>query len=737
MRRRNETAACVKNHDKLTTAAGRVDFARARANNHSHRQAATTSLTRRPTRQGRRLDSRRFKYKAFLSYSHRDERWARWLHGKLESYRVPQRLVGTSTSTGVVPPRLIPIFRDRDELPTATDLGATINKALEESGALIVICSPAAAASRWVNEEILAFKRLGRADRIFCMIVAGEPHAAEQHPDSQQECFPPALRYRLAADGSLSAERSEPIAADARDGKDGRTGVLLKIVAGLLGVGLDELRQREQQRRQRRLVAVTGASLAGMLLASTLAGFALHSRAEAERQRRLAEVEAETARQTTDFLVSLFSVADPSEARGNTVTAREILDRGARRIEIDLAQQPAVRANLMHTMGEVYTGLGLYEPASRLLGEAVDLQREIAAEPHPRLVASANSLGATLYLKGEYGASQRVFEDALAAARALDSEPNPMTSRAMTGLADVYTQAGDDDTAEQLYREALAMDRALHGDRHPDVARGLAGLARSLLFQGRLDEAEPLFSEALEIRIATLGDDHPLVAETGNNLASLYYFAGDYDAAERQFRATLPRYRHIFGDEHPEVSSIVNNLGRVLLERNRLTEAEELLREAVAVDRKLKDPQHDDLVFPLNSLGLALTALGRLDEAEPLLREALQIARLHEHRMEGPVLSNLADLLCRAGRFAEAADASSATAARLAADYPDEAWRSANLDSIRGGCLVAQQRHSEAEVLLRNSIEPLRQRWGDDGLFTRSAVARLDALERSRDPTGP
>src|SRR3954471_23301941 len=105
------------------------------------------------------------RYFAFISYSHRDEAWAQWLHKALETYRVPSRLVGQTTSSGVIPRRLLPIFRDRDELASATDLGRTVNAALAQSKNLIVICSPASAQSRWVNEEVLAYKRLGYAER--------------------------------------------------------------------------------------------------------------------------------------------------------------------------------------------------------------------------------------------------------------------------------------------------------------------------------------------------------------------------------------------------------------------------------------------------------------------------------------------------------------------------------------------------------------------------------------------
>jgi hypothetical protein len=252
------------------------------------------------------------KYWAFLSYSHRDAKWATWLHKALESYRPPKQLIGTVTARGPVPKRLAPIFRDREELASATDLGTVINEALRRSACQIVICSRSAARSKWVNEEILAFKRLGREDRIFCLIVGGEPNASDDPAHADEECFPSALRYRLGADGELSSVRTEPIAADARPGKDGRNNAKLKLIAGLLGVGFDGLRQREQRRRQRQLFAIASGAVAGMVLTTGLAAAALIARATAQRQTVIAKREAETARQTTVFLVDLFRISDPA-----------------------------------------------------------------------------------------------------------------------------------------------------------------------------------------------------------------------------------------------------------------------------------------------------------------------------------------------------------------------------------------------------------------------------------------
>ena len=114
-----------------------------------------------------------YKYKAFISYSHKDEKWGRWLHRGIEGYRIPKGLVGRDTLNGPVPKRLFPLFRDREELPTASDLSEIIDQALIDSSHLIVICSPNSAKSQWVNEEVKAFKKLGKQNRILCLIVDG------------------------------------------------------------------------------------------------------------------------------------------------------------------------------------------------------------------------------------------------------------------------------------------------------------------------------------------------------------------------------------------------------------------------------------------------------------------------------------------------------------------------------------------------------------------------------------
>lgn len=234
-------------------------------------------------------EARHFHYCAFLSYGHRDAETARWLHESLEQYRVPKALVGKVTANGPIPARLMPIFRDRHELAASGDLAREIEAALSDSRFLIVLCSPAAAASRWTGAEIDRFKKLRPDGCVLAAIIDGEPFASEMPGREAEECFPPALRHKYDKRGRPTRQRAEPIAADLREGGDGRRLGLLKIVAGMLGVGLDDLVQRDLVRRQKRLRLIAAASMAGMLVTSTLSVVAVEARNEAREQRREAE----------------------------------------------------------------------------------------------------------------------------------------------------------------------------------------------------------------------------------------------------------------------------------------------------------------------------------------------------------------------------------------------------------------------------------------------------------------
>jgi WD40 repeat protein len=223
-----------------------------------------------------------FKYWAFISYSSKDKNWSRWVHRAIDGYRPPRSLVGHSSADGPLPRRMEPVFRDREELAGAPSLNEEINRALRESRHLVVICSPAATASPWVNKEIAYFKSLGREHRVFCLIVKGEPNASASG-DPASECFPPALRFRADKNAQLTDEPAEvPIAADARPDRDGKTNAKFKLLAGLLGVGYDDLRQREKRRTLYRRVQMTAMAAA----VAVLVAFVWRWQAGVARQER-------------------------------------------------------------------------------------------------------------------------------------------------------------------------------------------------------------------------------------------------------------------------------------------------------------------------------------------------------------------------------------------------------------------------------------------------------------------
>ena len=229
------------------------------------------------------------RYWAFISYNHHDARSAAELQRALETYRLPHRLIGRGTPLGAVPTYLRPIFRDRNELQAGADLSATVREALAASRFLIVVCSPNAAGSAWVNREITEFKAIHGDTRVLALIVAGEPFASRVPGREAEECLPEALRYSLAADGQTRGAPLEPVAAELRRGGDGRRLAMLKLVAGMLGTGVDELVHRDAQRHARHMAIVAAAAIAGMAVTSVLTITAIRARTEARLQHAQAE----------------------------------------------------------------------------------------------------------------------------------------------------------------------------------------------------------------------------------------------------------------------------------------------------------------------------------------------------------------------------------------------------------------------------------------------------------------
>ena len=695
------------------------------------------------------------KYWAFLSYSHRDAKWGSWLHKALESYRPPKQLIGTATERGPVPKRLAPIFRDREELASATDLGASINEALSASACQIVICSPSAARSHWVNEEILAFKRLGREDRIFCLIVGGEPNASDAPSQQEQECFPPALRYRLGADGNLSTIRTEPIAADARAGKDGRGNAKLKLIAGILGLGFDALRQRELHRRQRQLLAIAAGAFAGMVVTSGLAAAALIARATAQRQTLIAQREAETARQTTTFLVDLFRISDPSEARGNSLTAREVLDKGAARVETQLAHQTQIQATLMDTLGTVYMGLGLYGQAKPLLETATAKRRALPPDEHAELALSLSHVGDLLTLRAEYPGAESAYREAIALQRSLpggertDMElakslfglgaelverghypeaertlhdalalqqrifpgANPDTARTLQVLARAVDQR-DLNEAIPLAQSAVAMHRALWGAQpHPDFAAALNDLGLMLYDKGDYGQSVRLLQESMAMNRRLLGEKHPEIATSLNNIASVLHDEGDLAGAESGYRQSLAMRRELLGQAHPLVAQTLNNLAFVYYDRGDVRAALDAESESLSIYRKLFADDNPDVARIMNRLGYWLTQTGEYAAADRYLEEALAMRRRLFEKSNPEIASSLihvAILQVATRKYSDALASANAAAEIFKGALSATNWKTALAESIDGAALAGMGQYPAAEERLLRGYRVLK-----------------------------
>ena len=381
------------------------------------------------------------RYSAFISYNHQDRSWAAWLHRELERYRLSQALVGRQSPLGPLERRLPPVFQDREELAASTNLANSVREALSEAATLIVICSRNGAASHWVNEEVRAFAALGRADRIQCLLVP-EADEGSEVAVSQSELFPPAL---LELGG-------EPLAADARKTGDGKRNAFLKLLAGVIGVRYDELRQREQLRRQKRLLAFAAAASVGFLLMTGLAAFALVSRAQAVHERDIARQKTVTAQRTTEFVKSLFEVADPQEAKGEQITVVDALDRGARQLEGELSNEPDVKAELVTTLSEVYMGLGSFRRADDLIRRSLSL-RVTDRETRARQMAT---LGASRALQGDYERAASIFDQIIKGIGDPDKLNDPtLYSRVLVARGDSLTKLDRYDEARSLTRKNL------------------------------------------------------------------------------------------------------------------------------------------------------------------------------------------------------------------------------------------------------------------------------------------
>jgi serine/threonine protein kinase/tetratricopeptide (TPR) repeat protein len=318
-----------------------------------------------------------------------------------------------------------------------------------------------------------------------------------------------------------------------------------------------------------------GVAAAGVLilLLVVFAGVMAVQASRIARARDRASQEAATATQVSDFLVGLFKVSDPSEARGTTLTAREILAKGVQQLD-SLRDQPAVQARLQATIGSVDTELGLYKDAQPLLETALQTRRRVVGQDHPDTLASANALANLYWYQGKYREAEPLYSDIVERRTHLLGADHPDTLRANYDLASLYQKQKRWEEFDRLSRDTLARQRRVLGDNHPDTLASLRNLQSSYFARGRYEEALPVAVEVLESERRIFGEDHPKALGSLHNLATIYDALGRYGEAEPLYLKAVDAKRRVLGGEHPLTARTLDRLASMYMKQQRYAEAE-------------------------------------------------------------------------------------------------------------------------------------------------------------------
>jgi len=368
-------------------------------------------------------------------------------------------------------------------------------------------------------------------------------------------------------------------------------------------------------------VGATAALIVSALIFGAVMAFQ-HSQITLERDR---------AERVIQYLVDLFETPDPFAASpadaGADLPAREILERGAARLDEKFGDQPELQARLKLTLGKIHRRLGLSDDARKLLEEAIAENREIGSERHQlKLAESLYEFGLLERVEGHRNAAISLLQESLAIRRRLPDQETAIAGTLGT-LGVLYTERGDYSAGEPLLNEALEIRTELYGELDLEVAKSINDLAVLYQQAGRFPEAERHFERALAIRRGLLKPSHPYFAGSLNNLAGLYLSTGKFEKAEPIIAESLELYRETLGDEHPWVAIVLSNLARAREALGRFAEAEPAYREALGHFRRLHGDEHPHVATVLANFAHLLTRMGDDAEAEELFRESLAIRR--------------------------------------------------------------------------------------------------------------
>lgn len=456
---------------------------------------------------------------------------------------------------------------------------------------------------------------------------------------------------------------------------------------------------------------VVAAAVVTLLFLGTVAFYT--TRLAGERNR--ARSEAARATVVAGFLSDLFRQANPDLAPGPPATARDLLDRGAERIAVDLREDPDLRAEMLQVIGVAYQSLGEPLPSLPLLEEAVQIRREageaeplwnaldalavlywnlgrqeeaeathlealelarasLAGDPFAR-ATSMNNLGKVLQAVGRFQEAAPLYDSALVLFRDLHGNTHPTVATALSNQAQIVEFLQGYAPAEPILREAVAVTRALPESERLNEDILLANLSVNLISQGRLEEAETALVEAVALARERFGIGSPRVADKLLDLGLLAARKGDHAGAEAHLREALPVLAAARGAEHPDIAYTLSDLASTVDRQGRPAEADSLHREAVALSRAVLSDDDPYLARALNEYGIFLFRNGRAGAAVPVLSEAFQVATrtLPEgQRFPAQIQGTLGQALLAAGRRGEGIEALQAALPVLREAYGEE-----------------------------------------------------------------
>jgi serine/threonine-protein kinase len=406
------------------------------------------------------------------------------------------------------------------------------------------------------------------------------------------------------------------------------------------------------KRRARRLATVL-AMTALAVIAVVMSFMAIRIDREVER----ANQEAETAREVSHFLETLFEVSDPGTSRGETITAREILDQGARRVRWELADQPMVQARLMGTMGNVYLGLGLYEDSRALLEEALEIRQERLGEGHLDVVDAMRDLAWVVVESGSFEEARPQLEEVLAVRESQLGPEDPRVADSLSDLAILLGRMGEYEAADSHFERALSIREASLGPDHLETARLLTNMSTLAVDVGEYAEAKAHLERALRIRTTALDPGHPDVAKTLHNVALVESYLGDLEASRRLNERALEIFERVYGPTHPKVADSLNSLADTLQLLGAYEAAAPLFQRALEIYEAAYGPDHPAVARALGNLGMVLAQQEMYERARALLERALAIRERTlgpAHGYVGTTLGNLSRIVERLGDLGEA-----------------------------------------------------------------------------------